>query len=100
MSEKYTVYLLVNSTLQEVYFGMCVDLNKGIDELPGEIAHWEFGRHYISNAVMIEEDLAEEAAFEVIREVQEKSLRNPQGKTILLNRSLPAKKGDESCESE
>ena len=89
--EKYTVYLLVNSTLQEVYFGMCVDLNRGIDELPAEIVHWKFGDHYISNAVMIEEELSETEAYEVIREVQEKSLRNPQGKQILLNRSIPEK---------
>ena len=83
--EKYAVYVLVNSTLQEVYFGISADLNQSVDELPPEITHWEFGVHAVSNAVMVEEDLEKEAAFELVRELQEKSLRNPQGKTILLN---------------
>lgn len=89
--EKFTVYALINSSLQEVYFGMCADVNQEADGLPPEIAHWEFGTHYISNAIIIEEDLPELEAFEVIREVQEKSLRNPQGKKILLNLAVPEK---------
>lgn len=87
--EKYAVYALVNTSLQEVYFGMSADTAASVDELPQEILHWEFGVHAISNAVIIEEELCLEKAFEIIREVQEKSLRNPQGKKILLNRSVP-----------
>ena len=89
--DEFVVYVFVNITLQEVYFGMCADVNQEIDALPSEITHWEFGTHYISNAVIIEEELSELEAFEVIREVQEKSLRNPQGKKILLNLSVPGK---------
>lgn len=86
--KKYAVYALVNSSLQEVYFGMSADVTESVDELPSEILHWEFGVHAISNAVLIEEELSFEKAGEVIREVQEKSLKNPQGKKILINRAV------------
>ena len=84
--EKYAVYVLVNISLQEVYFGLSGNVNQSADELPCEIRHWEFGGHSISNAVIIEEDLLFEKALEVIRDLQEKSMNNPQGKKILINR--------------
>jgi hypothetical protein len=83
--EKYAVYVLVNISLQEVYFGLSGDVNQAVDELPCEIRHWEFGEHSISNAVIVEEDLLYEKALEVIRDLQEKSMKNPQGKKILIN---------------
>ena len=86
--EKYTVYLLINVTLQEVFFGMAGNLNESVDTLPPEIAHWDLLNHHISNPVMIEEALAFEEAAATIRTLQEKALKNPQGKTILLNRSV------------
>ena len=86
--EKYTVYLLINVTLQEVFFGMAGNLNESVDSLPPEIAHWDLQNHHISNPVTIEEALAFEEAVSTIRTLQEKALKNPQGKTILLNRSV------------
>ncbi len=86
--EKFTVYLLINVTLQEVFFGMTGDLNESVDALPPEIAHWDLLNHHISNPVMIEEALALEEAVSTIRSLEEKALKNPQGKTILLNRSV------------
>ena len=86
--EKYTVYLLINVTLQEVFFGMTGNPNESADTLPPEIAHWDLLNHHISNPVMIEEALAFEEAVSTIRTLQEKALKNPQGKTILLNRSV------------
>ena len=86
--EKYTVYLLINVTLQEVFFGMTEDLNESVDSLPPEIAHWDLLNHHISNPVMIEEALALEEAVSTIRSLEEKALKNPQGKTILHNRSV------------
>ena len=86
--EKYTVYLLINVTLQEVFFGMAGDLNESVDSLPPEIAHWDLLNHHISNPVMIEEALAFEEAVSTIRSLEEQALKNPQGKTILHNRSV------------
>ena len=86
--KKYTVYLLINVTLQEVFFGMAGNPNENVDALPPEIAHWDLLNHHISNPVMIEEALAFEDAVSTIRALQEKALKNPQGKTILLNRSV------------
>ena len=86
--EKYTVYLLINVTLQEVFFGMTGNVNESADALPPEIAHWDLLNHHISNPVMIEEALAFEEAVSTIRSLEEKALKNPQGKTILHNRSV------------
>ena len=84
--ETYTVYLLINSSVQEVYFGLTENLNATGCTLPEEIRHWDLCKHYISNPVMIEEDLTMEAALLLIEELQEKTLRNPQGKTLILHK--------------
>jgi len=86
--EKYTVYLLINVTLQEVFFGMTENVNESADSLPPEIAHWDLLNHHISNPVMIEEELLQEEAVSAIRDLEEKARKNPQGKTILHNRSV------------
>ncbi len=86
--EKYTVYLLINVTLQEVFFGMAGGLNESVEAPPPEIAHWDLSNHHISNPVMIEEELLQEEAVSAIRDLEEKARKNPQGKTILHNRSV------------
>ena len=83
--KKYVVYLFVNISLQEVFFGMAVSSGADDAEVPPEISHWDFCTHAIANPVMIEEDISEEEARTLIRELQEKGLKNPQGKKILMN---------------
>ena len=83
--KEYVVYLFVNISLQEVFFGMADNSDRSSAELPGEISHWDFCSHAIANPVMIEEGISEDEARLLIRELQEKSLKNPQGKKILMN---------------
>ncbi|MBO7146762.1 MAG: hypothetical protein J6W81_03330 [Lentisphaeria bacterium] len=86
--EKYTVYILINSSNKEVFFGYAPDLNRLFAEpLPSELDHWDLRNDSITNPVMIEEDLILEEALSVIRTLQDNALRNPQGKTILLNQA-------------
>lgn len=82
--ELFTVYLLINTSIQEVYFGYTKDLNSA-GSIPAEISHWDFREHNISNPVMIEEKLLPEEAVALIGDLQEKTLRNPQGKTLVPN---------------
>lgn len=84
LMERYTVYLLINTSVQEVFFGYTIDLNKPCS-IPEEITHWDFRNHNISNPVMMEEDLLLEEAVTLIADLQEKTLRNPQGKTLVPN---------------
>lgn len=84
--EKFVVYVFVNITLQEVYFGMNSSAGTDDAQLPEEILHWDFCSHAIANPVMMETGISKTEAVAVIRELQEKALRNPQGKTILMNR--------------
>lgn len=89
--KKYMVYLFVNISLQEVFFGMADGSDPGNAEVPDEISHWDFSTHAIANPVMIEEDISEEKARGLIADLQEKSLKNPQGKKILMNRAANEK---------
>lgn len=82
--EHFTVYLLINTSIQEVYFGYAEDLNSEAS-IPPEIRHWDFREHNISNPVMIEEKLLLEEAVALIGDLQERTLRNPQGKTLVPN---------------
>lgn len=84
----YTVYVLINVSLQEVFFGLTGNLEKIFSDMPAELAHWDLKEHHISNAVMIEEDLPHAEALSTIRTLQENALKNPQGKTILLNTAV------------
>lgn len=86
--EEFVVYVFVNITLQEVYFGMNSSANTEEAQLPEEICHWDFCSHAIANPVMVETGISEQQAVAVIRELQIKALGNPQGKKILLNRAV------------
>ena len=73
--KKYQVYIVINVTCQEVYFGA---MSEALEELfasvnPPELSHWEF-----------EEALAD------LLDLEEKALANPQGKKILHNSLLDA----------
>lgn len=89
--EKYMVYLFVNSSLREVYFGMNETASAGSAELPPEISHWDFCNHAICPPVMIEEGISEQDARLLILELQEKTCRDPQGKTLLVNLAVTEK---------
>ena len=84
--EKYAVYVLINVSLQELFFGFA-EMEKEIEALPPEIAHWDTENHRIDPVILEEALLLEEAAAAVWA-LQEKALRDPQGKTVLLNRSV------------
>lgn len=89
--ETFSVYLLINRSLEEVFFGMVKNGGAGNEELPGEIGHWDWCNHAIANPVMMAEELLFEDAVNEIRTLQENVKKNPQGKTLLENRSiLPA----------
>lgn len=88
MMRKYIVYLLINRSKEEVFFGLTEDLNSIFAECPPEIAHWNLREDFITNPVMIEEELLQKNAVSLIHELQEKSLRNPQGKKILINQTI------------
>ena len=91
MEEKYNVYLLMNRTLEEVFFG-CVNTAASSDaDLPAEIAHWQWQTHAIANPVIMAEGLSRTEAVEEIRSLQISVQKNPQGKTLLENRSLEGK---------
>ena len=87
-NEKFSVYLLMNRSLEEVFFGM-VCIGGGADEeLPSEIAHWDWQNHAIANPVMMAEELLFDEAVCEICTLQEKVKQNPQGKTLLENKSV------------
>lgn len=88
MEEKYNVYLLMNRTLEEVFFGCVNTAGSGDAEFPAEIAHWEWQTHAIANPVIMAEGLTFAEAAEEIRTLQISVLKNPQGKTLLENKSL------------
>ena len=89
--EKYSVYLLINRSLEEVFFGMISSGGSDDGELPPEIGHWDWCNHAIANPVMMSEELLFEEAVREISTLQESVKKNPQGKTLLENRSvLPA----------
>lgn len=88
MEEKYNVYLLINRTLEEVFFGCVKTVSSDDAVLPAEIAHWEWQTHAIANPVIMAEDLSLTEAVEEIRTLQISVQRNPQGKTLLENKSL------------
>ena len=86
--EKYSVYLLMNRSLEEVFFGMIKSCGADDEELPGEIAHWDWRNHAISNPVMMAEELLFDEAICEIRTLQESVKKNPQGKKLLENKSI------------
>lgn len=86
--EEFVVYVFVNITLQEVYFGMNASNKTEEAQLPEEISHWDFTSHAIANPVMVETGISEKEAVSIIHELQTKALRNPQGKKILMNRAV------------
>lgn len=83
--QKYIVYVLINVSLQEVFFGITAALEQIAADVPPEMAHWDLNDHHISNPVIIEEELLIQDAVAALRILQENALKNPQGKTILLN---------------
>ena len=96
--DEFMVYVFVNITLQEVYFGMNCSTKADETQLPEEICHWDFYTHAIANPVMVETGISEKEAAAVIQELQEKALRNPQGKKILLNRAIQELRTEEKSE--
>jgi len=88
-TERFFVYLLINNSCREVFFGVTVSFQLLGESLPEEIRHWRIGYDEIISPVIIEEDLTQEEALAVLQEVQEKAIRDPQGRTILRNRDLP-----------
>ena len=86
--EKYSVYLLINRSLEEVFFGMVKTSGSQDEELPGEISHWDWCSHAIANPVMMSEELLHDEAVREIAALQESVRKNPQGKTLLENRSI------------
>lgn len=83
--QKYIIYVLINVSLQEVFFGITTALEQILTDVPPEMAHWDLNDHHISNPVIIEEELLFPEAVSTLRTLQENALENPQGKTILLN---------------
>ena len=89
--ETYSVYLLINRSLEEVFFGMVKTSGSQDEELPGEISHWDWCNHAIANPVMMTEKVLFDEAVKEILSLQESVKKNPQGKILLENRSvLPA----------
>lgn len=88
MEEKYNVYLLMNRTLEEVFFGCVNTVSSSDADLPSEIAHWQWQTHAIANPVIMAEGLTFAEAAEEIRTLQISVQKNPQGKTLLENKSL------------
>ena len=89
---KYQVYIVINVTCQEVYFGA---MSEALEELfaavnPPELSHWELEQHHISVPVLISRDLSFEEALADLLDLEEKALANPQGKKILHNSLLDA----------
>ncbi|MBR2363677.1 MAG: hypothetical protein IKA79_00610 [Lentisphaeria bacterium] len=88
--KKYQVYIVINVTCQEVYFGA---MSEELEELfasvhPPELSHWELEQHHISVPVLISRDLSFEEALADLLDLEEKALANPQGKKILHNSLL------------
>ena len=86
--EKYSVYLLINRSLEEVFFGMVKTGSTSDEKLPEEISHWDWCRHAIANPVMMSEELLFDEAVREIRTLQESVQKNPQGKTLLENKTI------------
>ncbi|MBR2873822.1 MAG: hypothetical protein IKB99_10030 [Lentisphaeria bacterium] len=86
--ETFSVYLLMNRSLEEVFFGMVCTGGGSSEELPPELVHWDWINHAISNPVMMAEELLYEDAVSEIRTLQESVKKNPQGKNLLENRSI------------
>ena len=85
--KKYQVYIVINVTCQEVYFGA---MSESLEELfatvhPPELAHWELSEQHISVPVLISGDLSMEEAIVELSDLETKALANPQGKKILHN---------------
>ena len=103
MNEKYIVYILINVTCQEVYFGMTHKTAEDIfvSVFPVETSHWDLKHHHISVPVLISKDLSREDALADLKDLEEKALKNPQGKKILHNCLLNEvnSKGPESQKS-
>lgn len=86
----YLTYIVVNVTLQEVYFGLT---NCELKEIfstvfPPETAHWDHKKEYIGVPVLISKELSYESALLDLQDLVEKAFANPQGKTILKNHLL------------
>lgn len=90
--EKYQVYIVINVTLQEVYFGISQEeLSEIFSTIhPAETRHWQLASHHISVPVLISKDLSYNEALAELKELEEKALANPQGKRILHNPLLDA----------
>lgn len=91
--EKYSTYILINVTLQEVYFGTTLSpVEEVLLSLPEEIRHWDTLREHISIPILISKDLLFEEAILDLADLEEKALSDPQGKKILHNLLLDAGK--------
>ena len=85
--KKYQVYIVINVTCQEVYFGA---MSEALEELfatvhPPELAHWNLTEHHISVPVLISGELSSGEALAELADLETKALANPQGKKILHN---------------
>lgn len=87
---KYSVYILINVTCQEVYFGTSDMPLEEIFEtvFPEETVHWDLKNHHISVPVLISKDLSMQEAVADLKDLEEKAFKNPQGKKILHNKLL------------
>ena len=85
MEKTYSVYLIMNRTLEELFFGHVDNSGTQEAELPSEIAHWDWCGHAIANPVIMAENMSCEEALCEIRSLQEKVKADPQGKKLLEN---------------
>lgn len=77
------VYVIINISLQEVYFGKTFALREIYDPFPEEISHWDQQNHQITNPMIVEEAADASAAKELLTDLIANAKRNPQGKTII-----------------
>lgn len=85
--KKYQVYIVINVTCQEVYFGA---MTEALEELfvsvyPREVSHWDLDKHHVSVPVLISRELTFDEAIADLSDLETKALANPQGKKILHN---------------
>ena len=85
MEKTYSVYLIMNRTLEELFFGHVDNSGTQEAELPAEISHWDWCNHAIANPVIMAEKLSCEEALCEICSLQEKVKADPQGKKLLEN---------------
>ena len=85
--EKYQVYIVINVSIQEVYFGVteCSLDDIFVSVHPSETAHWDQKEHHISVPVLISSGLSFKEALVDLLDLEEKAFANPQGKKILHN---------------